>query len=126
MLGKVLPIADLYLKDKFPEPSIPVAPSRPGNSGATTANYNNKLTDFEGTYRSEELTTEYMILIKSGKLVMSHQRLSDIELLATGEDKFSGKNTFGFGMTFLRKGAEVIGFEISNFGAKNVRFEKVK
>ncbi len=85
---------------------------------------NSDLTEFEGVYYSSELTTTYRIQIKDNQLIMSHRRLSDMELTQIGKDKFSGINTFGFEIQFLRKDQKPVGFEISNFGAKNVKFER--
>ena len=55
---------------------------------------------------------------------MTHSRPRDIELSSVGTDRFAGTNTFTFELRFLRKGRAVTGFDISNFGARNVRFEK--
>jgi hypothetical protein len=53
--------------------------------------------------------------------------LSDAELTETGKDKFAGNIEFAVEVEFLRdKDNAVTGFKISNFGAKNVRFDKVK
>lgn len=127
MTGKVWPIAELYLKDQFIEQKLPVSNTiNQSNDPHKPEVYNSRLKDFEGNYRSEELTTEYNIQIRNGKLIMTHQRLSDIELTSTGKDKFSGKNTFDFEMKFLRTVQKVTGFEISNFGAKEIKFVKKK
>lgn len=122
MLGKILPIADLYLKDDFIETSIVENSNNQNNSKDEPKTYQNTLTDFLGEYKSDELTTEYKIQVRDEKLIMTHQRLSDMELTAIGKDKFSGTNTFGFEMEFVRNGQKVVGFEISNFGAKMVKF----
>ncbi len=56
---------------------------------------------------------------------MSHIRVSDIELIESGKDRFSGRIEFPVEIEFLRdKNKAVNGFKISNFGAKNVRFDK--
>ncbi len=53
---------------------------------------------------------------------MTHSRLSDIELTRINDSKFTGINSFKFELEFIRKGKSIVGFKISNFGAKNVKF----
>jgi CubicO group peptidase (beta-lactamase class C family) len=122
MLGKVLPITELYLKDELREtPAI-----TPGNSpGKKTAQvFTVDLKEFQGTYVSEELMTTYKIKVHNNKLYMTHPKLSDIELTQTGENSFSGTITFGCTIDFLRSGKKVDGFEISNFGVRQLKFQK--
>jgi TctA family transporter len=96
------------------------------NIPVKTEKYSNRLTDFEGAYQSDELATVYKFKIVKDTLIMTHPRLSDMELSTIGKDKFSGVNTFAFELEFIRKGKEVTGFRISNFGAKNVKFKRIK
>lgn len=126
MLGKVLPIADWYLKDQFVETTVIENLENQNSDKKEKENYSNTLTDFVGKYKSDELTTQYKIKVRDEKLIMTHQRLNDIELTMIRKDKFSGINTFGFEMDFLRTGRKITGFEISNFGAKRVRFNKIQ
>lgn len=123
MLGKVLPVIDLYLKGtRTPDvPSSPVnmEPNKP-------VAYTNVLESFVGTYESEELSTTYTVKLVNDKLVMTHTRLKDIVLNRAGEDKFSGRNSFPVEINFERKDGKVTGFTISNFGVKNLRFVKVE
>jgi hypothetical protein len=124
MLGKVLPIVDLHLKDQFYEtPNTEHSENQKITTNETNT-FSNKLSDYTGEYISDELATEYNIKSQDGKLIMSHQRLKDMELTEIGKDKFSGTNTFRFELEFLRNGQEVSGFQISNFGAKNVKFKR--
>ena len=124
MLGKVLPIAELYLADQL-EPTVAATGSRPpARNSVTPPAISHRLADFAGDYRSEELSTEYRLEVRNGKLIMTHPRLSDVELTATGNDRFSGTSSFAFEMRFLRRGENVVAFEISNFGAKNIRFDR--
>lgn len=115
-------IADLHLKDEFKDI---IAIDNPSNqdSNDNTEKYSTNLKDFIGKYYSNELTTNYAVKVQGDKLVMTHKRLSDIELTQIGSDKFSGTNHFSFEMEFLRNGKGVIGFAISNFGAKNIKFK---
>jgi CubicO group peptidase (beta-lactamase class C family) len=125
LLNKAEAIADYYLKDVLKEKKVVEATeiTKP------TEKFTNNLKDFEGEFYSEELTTSYFLKAEDGKLIMSHTRLSDVKLTEIGKDKFSGSGDtiFSFEMEFLRnKKGEFIGLEISNFGAKNVKFTKVK
>ena len=120
-------IAGFYLKNDLKEmPNVnPVNPASKKDQPVKESNTN--LKDFEGRFYSEELNTEYTAKTRNGKLVLSHTRLSDAGLTETGKDKFAGNIEFAVEVEFLRdKDNAVTGFKISNFGAKNVRFDKVK
>ncbi|HEX9929728.1 MAG TPA: serine hydrolase domain-containing protein [Pyrinomonadaceae bacterium] len=120
-------IANFYLKNDLKEmPNVnPVNPASKKEQPVKESNTN--LKDFEGKFYSEELNTDYTAKARNGKLVLSHTRLSDAELTETGKDKFAGNIEFAVEVEFLRdKDNAVTGFKISNFGAKNVRFDKVK
>lgn len=116
-------IADLYLKEELKEIKS-TENSSSQNSDYKIDQYSTNLQDFEGEYYSDELTTSYSIKVQEGKLVMSHKRLSDMELSQIGEQNFSGINHFWFDMEFIRDEQEVVGFVISNFGAKRVKFTR--
>lgn len=121
-------LADFYIKDKLKEekPSA-TAPVQP--TVKPLVKYPNNLKDFTGEYYSDELSTSYTFVVRGDALIMTHLKLEDIELKRVDGNKFSGSGpeTFAFEMEFLknRKNA-VIGFTISNFGAKNLKFIKVK
>jgi CubicO group peptidase (beta-lactamase class C family) len=117
-------IIEFYLKDEFKETAAAENPLSPVSG--PTEKYSSNLKDFTGAYYSEELTTGYTIKAQDNKLTMAHNRLSDMELTRIGENKFSGTNSFAFEMEFVRNGKEVVGFKISNFGAKNVKFNRRK
>ena len=122
-------IADFYIKDDFKEKKqTNVTP--PQNTSAKPAmTYSLNLKEFEGEYYNDELSTSYTFEVRANKLIMTHLRLSDLELNRIGENKFSGSGdqTFSFEMEFLRNDiATVTGFIISNFGVKNLKFVKVK
>ena len=124
MMAKVFPIADLYLSDRFTE--RPPAGNAPAtrNESRVPERFDIRLSDFVGEYLSEELAPGYQMQVRNGKLLMTHPRLRDIELVAVGADRFTGTNTFAFELRFLRQGSAVTGFEITNFGARDVRFER--
>ncbi|MDN5286221.1 MAG: penicillin-binding protein [Mucilaginibacter sp.] len=122
-----LEIAGFYLKDALQEKKeSSVIPEN--KSAKTNVNYSLNSKGFEGEYYNDELATNYHFKTLGNKLIMCHSRLSDVELSQTGENKFSGsgEQIFSFEMEFLKnEKKEVIGFVISNFGAKNIKFVKV-
>lgn len=86
----------------------------------------NNLTHYEGRYYSKELDTYYKIKEQNGQLVMSHRRLSDIQLNSQAKDQFSGRIAFPVTIQFIRNNdKQVTGFKVSNFGVKNLEFRKV-
>lgn len=96
-------IADLFLKD---EVKGVVTTDNPLNQISDEPNekYSTNLNAFEGSYYSNELSTGYIVKVLGDKLIMTHKRLSDIELTQIDEDKFSGTNYFSFEIEFLRMG----------------------
>jgi len=122
-LGNGLAIAEFYLKDKLQ----PIGTKKNQSlKDEPIEQFKSNLSDFVGEYYSQELATKYQLKIKGSKLVMTHRRLSDIELYRIGENKFSGVNYFPFTMEFLNTNNKVSELKISNFGAKNVKFERIK
>ena len=117
-------IAEFYLKDDMKP--IPVN-NTPAASNKPVEKANADLKDFEGRFYNEELDAAYSVKNLNGKLLFSHFRLGDIELTEAGKDKFSARIGFPAEIEFVRGGnGAVNGFLISNFGAKNVKFDKVK
>ena len=125
-----LAIAEIYLKDKLkptkPTNSRNATPNRSvNNSNPRTSKVN--LSDYVGRYKNDELLTEYLLVLKDGQLTMTHLRLDDAKLKSDGKDNFTGYIWFSVEVEFQRKpNGKVEGFKISNFGAKNVIFRKVK
>jgi len=121
-------IADFYIKDRLKE-EIPLVSTPVSSKPVPIVTYSGNLKDFAGEYYSDELGTSYRFVVRGQALVMTHLKLEDIELKRAGDNKFSGSGpeTFAFEMEFLRNEKRAVtGFSISNFGAKNVRFTKVK
>ena len=117
-------IAEFYLKDDLKPNPITNTPAAPNK---TARKPNADLKDFEGRFYNDELETAYSAKFAGGKLILSHIRHGSIELTETGKDKFSGRIVFPVEIEFLRDGNGLItGFKGSNFGAKNVKFGKVK
>lgn len=124
MMGKVLPIVDLLLGERDAPPASAVAAPTPATRPAEHISYDHAANDFVGEYRNEELATAYRVLVRDGALVMTHLRLRDIVLTPVATDRFTGTSTFPFTLRFVRREGRVTGFEISNFGARNVRFDR--
>lgn len=118
-------IIELYLKDVLkPKPNVnpPAA-----NTKKPVEKSNADLKDFEGRFYNEELDAAYTAKVLNGKPFLSHIRHGDIELTDAGKDKFTGRIEFPVEIEFLRDGNGLItGFKVSNFGAKNVKFNKLK
>lgn len=125
IFARGLEIAEFYLSEKL-EPKN-VAANRStllSNPDEQPSSFELPLSQLEGTYRSDELQTQYDLRVQDGNLIMVHKRLDDVVLTRTGQYSFSGINIFSIALDFTHQGGEVTGFEISNFGAKKVKFER--
>ncbi|MCD9186580.1 MAG: beta-lactamase family protein [Pyrinomonadaceae bacterium] len=119
----VTEIADLYLKNLKPDLNSTSAPA----TNKTPESSNADLKNYEGRFYNDELETVYTAKIVEGKLILFHIRHGEIALNDAGNDKFTGRIGFPVEIEFIRnENGQVTGFKISNFGAKNVRFEKMK
>lgn len=119
----VTAIADLFLENLKPNPSVSssVAANKP------TEKPNADLNGYEGRFYNDELEALYTAKIVNGKLFLFHIRHGDIQLSDVGKDKFSGRIGFPVEIEFVRNEIGMItGFKVSNFGAKNVKFGKIK
>jgi len=83
------------------------------------------LSEYAGTYYSDELSTGYELIIVDGDLIARHQRNSDIKLSPVKEDVFSGDAWF-FGQTeFIRDDTHAItGCKVSSGRVRNLHFQK--
>lgn len=116
-------IAEFYLKDDMKP--VPVS-NTPAASNKPVEKSHNNLKDFEGRFYNDDLETHYSAKLVGGKLVLSHTRLGNIELTETGKDTFSGRIGFQSEIEFVRDDNGIVtGFKASNFGAKNVKFDKI-
>jgi CubicO group peptidase (beta-lactamase class C family) len=75
---------------------------------------------FTGTYHCGELDAWYTIILRSGKLVVTHRRRSDITLIPGGSDRFYGSGTFRKIIFSRNKQGEIIGFEIHHPRLRNI------
>jgi CubicO group peptidase (beta-lactamase class C family) len=84
-----------------------------------------QLEEFAGDYRSDELGTNYTLVILDGKLVAQHQRHSDVPLNPTKKDMFLGRQWFFRQVRFTRNNEnQVTGFRLSGGRVRNLRFDK--
>lgn len=115
-------IAEMYLTDQLK----PVAATSPTPAPAKPAiEPNMNLKDFEGRFYNDELDTAYSSKASNGKLTLSHIRHGEIALTDAGKDRFTARIGFPVQIEFVRNGGgAVVGFRISNWGAKNISFEK--
>jgi CubicO group peptidase (beta-lactamase class C family) len=83
------------------------------------------LEEFQGTYWSEELETEYTILLKNGKLVAEHLRHGEIGLSPAGKDRFSTQEWFMPEVRFLRDSSNSIsGLTLGGGRVTGIRFQR--
>ena len=84
------------------------------------------LSEFEGQFYSDELTTKYEFVIKDGTLIAKHQRHSDIKLSPFKRDAFSGDAWFFSQTDFVRDETGTIsGCKVSSDLARNLHFRKL-
>ncbi len=91
------------------------------------ANYlEDDLEEFTGTFRSDELSTSYDIVIENGKLVLKHSRKSVISLDPLKKDIFKTNKWF-FGIVKFERNSknEITGMRSSSGRVQNLYFEKV-
>ncbi|MEZ5345918.1 MAG: serine hydrolase domain-containing protein [Pyrinomonadaceae bacterium] len=125
-----LTIAEFFMKDKLK----PVGTNEAVEANPIVKQRNPKaklpgadLSQYEGRYQNEELSSEFFVTARRNVLFLTHFRLSDTILNATGKDSYSGTIGFPVELTFDRNETGTItGFTASNFGAKNVVFRKIK
>jgi CubicO group peptidase (beta-lactamase class C family) len=85
------------------------------------------LTEFAGTYYSEELGTTYVLKVVEGKLIATHRRHDDIALTSSGEDKFGGDQWFFSKLDFKRnEEGRISGFQLTGGRVRNLRFVKTE
>ena len=82
------------------------------------------LSDFVGKFHSNELSTDYTLVVEQGKLVANHPRHDDVNLTPVKKDCFQTQRLFGQ-VKFVRDERNVVsGFEISNERVRNLVFSK--
>lgn len=82
-----------------------------------------QLKEFEGKYFNEQLGTIYSFEVIDGNLIMRHKKKSDIVLLPTVTDQFSGDGRY---IQFKRNAQnEIIGFDLATARVWNISFSKL-
>ncbi|SMD43815.1 CubicO group peptidase, beta-lactamase class C family [Aquiflexum balticum DSM 16537] len=85
------------------------------------------LSDFEGNFYSEELSTRYTFIVEGDTLVAKHSRHPDIHFNPTKKDFFTGNSWFFGQAEFIRNdNGTVTGLKASSGRVRNVWFEKVE
>lgn len=86
-----------------------------------------ELSEFVGTYYSDELSTAYQLVIENDMLIARHYRHPDIQFNPIKKDFFLG-NTWFFGQAeFVRnEKGEITGLKASSGRVRNVKFVKVE
>ena len=81
------------------------------------------LGDLVGRYTSEELGTEFRLVLEDGRLVARHPRHPDVALVAAADDELLG-DQWWFAHLAVERDAEgeVAGFLLSGSRVRNVRF----
>lgn len=116
-------LADAVLADKLtPDKPSNVPPPPPGPA-KVPFDPKTKLTDFEGTFYSEELETAYTFKVENDTLRSHHQRHDDQKLKPETKDAFS-MNYLGTVAFERDKAGKVTGFRASNGRVRNLAFKK--
>lgn len=86
-----------------------------------------RMTTFAGRYWSEELQTTYDVMVKEGKLYLSHLRNGQFELSQAWNEDFVNEKWYLNSVQFERNTqGKVTGFRVTNHRARNQLFTKVK
>ena len=92
---------------------------------ASADNIPSDLSEYTGSFYSEELGTAYNVVLKEGKLVAQHRRHDDIQMTPITRDKFSGSAWWFSKVTYTRdKDGHINGFNLSGGRVRNMRFTK--
>jgi len=87
---------------KFSRPGSNMSGERIGLEPAVAPD----LSPYPGVYWSDELETQYTILLKGTKLIASHAHHGEIELVSVGKDRFAGGEWFMPSANFLRDSSD--------------------
>ena len=83
------------------------------------------LAEYPGVYWSDELETQYTVVLKDGKLVASHAHHGDIALTPVSKDSFRGGAFFMQEVKFVRGGeGRVTGMTAGGGRVRAVRFSR--
>jgi CubicO group peptidase (beta-lactamase class C family) len=114
-------VADLYLVEDFREEK-PKPKRRAVEKPATFHISEKTLLEFPGQFHSEEIQTDFQILIEDGKLCLRRDLGPNLPMQAAGEDLFKVQ---GWTIRFVRDAEnQVSGFRLSSGRVRNLLFEK--
>ena len=83
------------------------------------------LSEYTGSFYSEELSTSYTMVVTSGKLIARHFRTGDIILTLTKPDNFTGNQWYFRNVVFTRdSNGKITGCKVSGGRAMNLKFVK--
>ena len=127
-------VVDIYLKDDFiPEPEKEENPAAAISSGEMNAEEVKsfdktavKLSDYTGSFYSEELSTTYHLSVIDNKLIAKHLKSNDFEFEPIENDVFSTSAWFFRQAEFIRDHNNVItGLKASAGRVRNLYFQKM-
>lgn len=124
-------IADIYLKNKFvpseTKSDEPPAASEEMESKKPFTLKKKQLWEFSGRYYSEELKTEYRIIVQDGQLVATHIRNGDVVLAPVKKDQFTGDQWWFRNISYFRdENDKIIGFRLTSGRVRNLVFNRIK
>lgn len=118
-----LKVAGIYLADRFPKPEE----KRPAPAAEQPRKYE-KLTPeqlkvFAADYYSEELGTNYTLIMRDDRLVATHRRHDDVVMTHRAGDDFVGSEGYFHFVHFTRGGdGQISGLLLSSGRVRNLRF----
>jgi CubicO group peptidase (beta-lactamase class C family) len=84
------------------------------------------LSDYEGHFYSDELTTGYHFAVKDDKLVVTHAKQMDFNLSPSKKDFFNGSTWFFGQVEFVRDAeGKINGCKVTNGRVRNLHFRKI-
>ncbi|MFH0736698.1 MAG: serine hydrolase domain-containing protein [bacterium] len=124
-------IAEIYLKDKFTnDPELKNQKVKQSTTNEEKINNitltKEELNNYIGKYLSEELETQFAIILNSDSLILKNLKNPAILLTPLGNDKFEGEYPMSV-LHFVRGiDNKITGFKVSSARARNVLFTKIQ